>query len=761
MTLLDTALAYHRAGLVVLPNDAALKYPPMKGWERMPVTEADVRRWFGKASQTAIGVRDREGIDIDNKGSPNADALYRAWFALVEQQAPGLVDRLLCEQTPSGGFHLVWRCEVIAGSQELAVRPPTEEEQERDPNKTSVTLIETRGKGGQFQVAPSPGYTLLRGSWTALPEISAEERIILLDCARALTKADRRTHTQLQKPTGERAGDRYNQEGDGEALDLLERAGWVVAYEHDGAKYLTRPDKRKGVSATFGYVAPGVLYVFSSNASPFQSRKAYTPFAIYTELKHNGDYKAAARTLHQRYNIQQTRTVIDVSTGELIAVPDRTMAIAEPVRLPSKPIDFYDLLATPREPIRWYAPGFVREGLGILAGEANVGKTPLAVQLAIAFACGGLWMNKVQCRQAKTLFIGTEYTQDELAYVVEKSAAGMQPPKDMLTFKSLSPDNPEADREIQPESPAEALTLLDYYFRVEGYQAIFIDVFTGFLPDEPFKQNIYRGDYKEFKPYHVLALRYHAALLGTWHTVKRESTPRYMFNGSSGFWGVPASRVTLYSDQENRIRLFSMPRFEKKTDWALTQEQTLAGLRWVVSDAAPEPMMSDLERTIYRWLKENADRANPRSPQTIADMTSLPVPSVKTTLRRMLDKNLVDQSKAGSGYFVDVTDVTFDTDVTHVTSVTETFDTVGNTTLEKGNIDLLHTNGLNSPGNKSNTVTSVTGSNNSEMFARLKDRVLSDAELNDILTKDNPDTTFTSLSGTPIEDEENDHAIEG
>lgn len=336
-------------------------------------------------------------------------------------------------------------------------------------------------------------------------------------------------------------------------------------------------------------------------------------------------------------------------------VPE-TVKPAELIRTPGAPIDFHDLMARPRQDPRWYVPGFLREGFGVIAGEANIGKTPLGIQAGIAIASGGLFLNKVRCRQAKVLYMATEYTTDEIAYVVAKSAAGFAPPRGMMTFKSLSLDGNGGDDDIQPKTPAEAIALLEHYITALQYEVIFIDLLTGFLPDEPFKQNVYRGDYKEFRPYHLLALRYHVGIYGMWHTVKRESNPRYMYNGSSGLWGVPASRVTMYTDQENRVRLFSMPRFEAKVDWALAQATTLAGMRWVVADATPEPAMSAQEQTIYRWLRANADKGNPKTPATIAEMTALPANVVRTVLGRMNDKNIV-QRGVGSGYYVDVADV--------------------------------------------------------------------------------------------------------
>jgi hypothetical protein len=358
-------------------------------------------------------------------------------------------------------------------------------------------------------------------------------------------------------------------------------------------------------------------------------------------------------------------------TQEVISADQAPAHVTPALRGLTPPMDFHTLLALPRQDIVWYAPGFFREGLAVLAGEANIGKTPLVVQLALAIATGTMWMNKVLCKKAKVLFIGTEYTRTELAHVIESSAAGVKPEPGMLAFKCLDDGD-----EIAPGTPAESLAMLEHYIATEGYQVIIIDVMTGYLPEEPFKQNVYRGDYKELKPYHVLMLKHHAMLIGTWHSVKRETNPRYMYNGSSGLWAVPASRVTLYTDQEQRVRIFSMPRFCPKTDWALAQAQTLQGRRWVVSDAAPEPLMSDNEKAIWRFLKSHATKATPLTPSTIAEMTSLPIGSVKVTVRRMYEKNLIQQSAGSSGYFVeqsasdDVTDVTDVTLVTPVTNVT-------------------------------------------------------------------------------------------
>lgn len=331
--------------------------------------------------------------------------------------------------------------------------------------------------------------------------------------------------------------------------------------------------------------------------------------------------------------------------------------------VPRMPIDVNDLLMMERKSTVWYAPSFLREGLGLLVGQPNVGKTPAAIQLAIAIATGNKWLNTVACRHAKVLYLGMEYSPQELIPMFDISRMGQTIPRGWLFTKTIEdefPTNPEA-----------ALAELEWYLRVMEVRVIIIDVLTAFLPPEKFKQNVYRGDYSELKPYHRLALQYNAAILGVWHASKRESDPKIMYNGSTGMWAAAASRVTMYQDQDQRVRITSFPRMGDRIDWALTQEKNNQGHRWVLADATPEPMMNDTERAIWRWLKENSDKGNTRTPATIAEMTSIPHNTVKSILRRMFEKNLLQQG-TGSGYYVEevATAATLATAATHTTTAT-------------------------------------------------------------------------------------------
>lgn len=73
--------------------------------------------------------------------------------------------------------------------------------------------------------------------------------------------------------------------------------GWRRSGRVGDVEYWTRPGKRAGVSATVNFGGKENLYVFSTNASPFEPEKSYSKFAAYALLKHGGDFSAAARAL--------------------------------------------------------------------------------------------------------------------------------------------------------------------------------------------------------------------------------------------------------------------------------------------------------------------------------------------------------------------------------------------------------------------------------------------------------------------------------
>ena len=101
---------------------------------------------------------------------------------------------------------------------------------------------------------------------------------------------------------GDRPGDEFNRRASW--ADVLGPHGWRVENAAGDVTYWTRPDKKKGVSATTGKCSSDLggdlLYVFSSNAAPFEPDKAYSKFSALALLEHAGDFAAAAKALAEK-----------------------------------------------------------------------------------------------------------------------------------------------------------------------------------------------------------------------------------------------------------------------------------------------------------------------------------------------------------------------------------------------------------------------------------------------------------------------------
>lgn len=533
--LYEAAIRYHRAGLTVLPNDPIRKHPVGYKWQELVPDEEQIRSWYYDAKIGAIGIRDIEVLDFDNHGTPSADDLLDRWEAIVRALAPNLLARLVYETTPSGGWHIGWKCHIIAGNQRLATRPTLDEEVGANWTRQSLTLIETRGRGGQVQVCPSPGYKLVRGDWAELPEINANERQILIDAARALSQGDRKLSASFSEPQG-RPGDVYNRDNGHKAWELLQELGWSLVYQRDEVMYLRRPGKAIGVSATLGHVAPNVLYVFSTNAAPFQGGRAYTPFAIYAEIYHKGNYSAAAASLEQIRLAAQAPVPLNVdpTTGEILSLPEQPKnEIVSASRLSRMTFD----------PMRWTVDGLLPEGVTLLAGKPKVKKSWLALSVAVAVATGGKAFGWFDTRQGAVLYLDLESNQrrmrSRLAQLIGDPDSTSWP--DNLFIATDWPAGDEAIRELDvflTDNPTTQLVVVDILARVRP-------------PKSP-RLDSYDQDYVFLQALNACADRHRVSIIVLHHTRKAKGEDVFEdVSGTTALTGAASTTWVLARDTES------------------------------------------------------------------------------------------------------------------------------------------------------------------------------------------------------------------
>jgi len=224
-----------------------------------------------------------ECFDFDNHGG-DATINLAKYLAIPEIKEIYEKYNFPIEKSMSGGFHMLIRCDKIEGNRKLASKLL---------NGKPDCFIETRGEGGYFCAAPTPGYTIVRNDILNVPKVSEIERAVLFDNAISMNEHFPSLKTEYEQT--DRPGDLYNASSGAisEMKSLLQGLGWHEAGNHTWR----RPGKKDGISATLGKVAPNVFYVFTANAYPFEPNKAYTPFQVLGLVKYNGDFKEAAKSI--------------------------------------------------------------------------------------------------------------------------------------------------------------------------------------------------------------------------------------------------------------------------------------------------------------------------------------------------------------------------------------------------------------------------------------------------------------------------------
>src|SRR4030095_16989942 len=99
------------------------------------------------------------------------------------------------------------------------------------------------------------------------------------------------TPRQPTAPDGMRPGDCFAAKVTWE--DIFIPHGWRVVGHRGEVTLWCRPGKKAGLGATSGHCGDH-LYVFSSNAHPFEPARAYSKFTAFAFLNAGGDFIKAA-----------------------------------------------------------------------------------------------------------------------------------------------------------------------------------------------------------------------------------------------------------------------------------------------------------------------------------------------------------------------------------------------------------------------------------------------------------------------------------
>ena len=411
---LEWALHYAAHGYRVVPIKPKEKRPPMGAWQDVATTQTGTIRawWEGNYQGYGIGIVTGtldDGtryfvLDIDEHDPANSGSATLAQLELENEPLPDTVRA----RTGSGGLHMLY----------------TLADHHADIGNGAGRLlgagIDVRAINAQIVVAPTIHPNGCAYEWEqdhAIGEIEVAEApdwLITLLIPKQYAANNANIGETQSKPVmtdhnsgmnDERAGTKFNRSTTWD--DLLMNDGWTPHHVEGTTFYWTRPDKhpRDGVSATVNHNGNDNLTVFTTSITNLPAG-SYDRFGYWTQTRHGGDFKDAARTLNAQ-NEDQIGEWIKAIQQE--AAP--TIATPSTDPLATWYVDWAQLWSTENQQGEWLCEPLLARGRAhALYAGAKSGKSLLLLELAAALATGRPVLNLPKREPIPVLYIDYEMT---------------------------------------------------------------------------------------------------------------------------------------------------------------------------------------------------------------------------------------------------------------------------------------------------------------------------------------------------------------
>ncbi|GFN22166.1 AAA family ATPase [Thermanaeromonas sp. C210] len=273
----------------------------------------------------------------------------------------------------------------------------------------------------------------------------------------------------------------------------------------------------------------------------------------------------------------------------------------------------------------WLLPGLLpAQGLTVLAGRPKVGKSWLALDIALSLAASKQVLGMRPPAEAPTLYISLEDNPRRLKNRLEM--ARLPAPRDGLLTTSF------------PNMPA-ALEELDKLIPRYGLKLIAVDTWARFRPARRGKSSdIYAQDYQEISAFKQLLDTHGIAGLLVHHLNQAKDTEHWTDRvlGTTGLIGGPDTLLALTRAPQGAV-LRAIGRDVPETELAVEFKD----YRWHVLGAAEQVHMSEARKQVLEALR----LLNGATAQEVADYTGKPPSTVRRLLAHLHRDGLVVKVK--------------------------------------------------------------------------------------------------------------------
>ncbi|HET8843666.1 MAG TPA: bifunctional DNA primase/polymerase [Ktedonobacteraceae bacterium] len=602
-SMLDYALAYARRTFRVLPLHAVVngqcsceragcssigKHPRTKNGAHDATNNLEqIRHWWNTWPQANIGIATGKAcglyvIDLDTAKGASFDSLKQ--YGLEE---------LLCSlisKTGSGGYHIYLSCEIGLPNTSNKLGP----------------FIDTRGEGGYVVAPPSSNKDGVYAWENNYPLVSLPQA--LLACLReegtrfeqnSLTwsasakMSEKQTKTALA-PTGKEQSDPPAREAP--ANEEAQEASVTTEARNMFLIRLAGVLRGRGLS---------------------QAELRESLLALNQARYGQGKHPQGPLPLDEMERTILKSVASWESKGGVIKTPQPKICSLETLMSQQLPQQF------------WVVPGLLSEGLTLLAGKPKLGKSLLALDLALTCAQGtdfggGMVLGHFRVEPTGVLYLCLEDGPRRVYDRVRRLLSDRPAPPNFhcaLSWSSLSRGGSQDLEGYLVENPQTRLVV--------------IDTLASVRMQDLGKNNLYQEEYTLMNELHQLALDHHITLLVLHHT--RKSAGGDVFeeiSGSTGLTGAADCSLVLTRQRgQHEASLHVTGRDIDEQELALTFNQET--LTWQCTGSANERQLSHTRQEILDLLKERGTM----TPIEIAEGLG----KVRSTIRSVISRMLRDQ----------------------------------------------------------------------------------------------------------------------
>ena len=282
---------------------------------------------------------------------------------------------------------------------------------------------------------------------------------------------------------------------------------------------------------------------------------------------------------------------------------------------------------------RWAVPGILAEGVNLLAGPPKVGKSWLALGIALAIACGGKALDFISVQAGPVLYLALEDTPRRLQSRIRKILGG-RPAPGALTLATTCPALPDGGEQA----------IGSWLDRNLDARMVIIDVFAKMRGRSPAGMSAYDADYAAIGHAKRLADNHGVAVVLV-HHVRKAGADDFLteVSGTNGLAGAADAALVLKRARGQADGVLHVTgRDVDEAEYALRFLPDAGA--WLLLDGPPgEYTVGDTRAAILRHLHQHPGS----TPKVIAEATGLGNDNVKKTCQRMTADGQLTADTAG------------------------------------------------------------------------------------------------------------------